>query len=315
MTVTNGYSDIQEFSDVITTDFQVKFESAINQGAALYNDLLTVVTSDGLGAHIPFIDHWEGLDDIELNEQPTSVTTVPISLNENFGRKAKMLQISATSWMNPGLQSLMTTQINALAAEAAYSRGRSIAAILNDGETVPSYDIGQGVFSQTHSLNGVTFSNLLIGNPLTPDGFQAARTVLETVPLGPEGDGLPVSDMLDYTIVIPPALRFTAETLFNQGLLPAGSYANTVGNVLKSAAKIIVSPLLDDPNDWYLIATLAGIKPFVTVRAANSNPALIPLLDETMPHVYELNLYRWVLNLFEETHAVHYYQMVKCTNS
>lgn len=314
-TTTTGYNDIQHFSDVVVDQWQIKFDSLVAAGAGQYNDFLTEITTDGLGAHIPFINKWEKLDEVELNEPLTEVDTIPLSLNADFGRKGKILRISKTNWMNPSAQSRMMTQINTLVAEAAYSRARAIARVWNDGEVIPSYDAGKAVFATDHNLgHGPDFSNYLIDNPLTPEGYSRAKAALKNVPLGPDGDGLP-GDLWEFTLVVPNSLEFTAKTLLNQGLLPAGSYANTVGNVLQSDAKLIISPLLDDPNDWILIATLAGIKPFACIKAENSNPSLIPLIEEWMEHVYNLNWYKWKLDLFEQIETVHYYQMVKNTAS
>ena len=86
-------------------------------------------------------------------------------------------------------------------------------------------------------------------------------------------------------------------------------------NPYNNAATLHVSSLLTDANDWYLIMSLPGITPFMTVKHTTSKPALIPKIADTDLNVMEEKEYRWLLDMAEETYPVHYFQMVKYVNS
>jgi hypothetical protein len=320
MTVNQGFTSIQEFSDVITEKWQINFDQALAAADSLIGDLYEIVDTPGTGAHISFINgvqaQLEELGDTEgLTYQTISATTV----TENWVRKGKGLMISRSKWNNPTSQRLFQKQLDSLVQLVGYSRFQRIVEIFNNGETIPSYDTGQAIFSTTHSLNGITFSNLLANNPLTPEGFNAARAVIQSVPLGPSADGqgfagLPATEMqLELKVFAPSALQLTLETLLNQGLLPAGSYANTVGNVLKDAAKYVITDMLTDPNDWIMVATMTAVKPFAVVRQESSSSALVPLIADDNEMVASNNVYRWALNMFEQLYMIHWYLAVKST--
>jgi len=64
-------------------------------------------------------------------------------------------------------------------------------------------------------------------------------------------NGSPLSIRPGY-LVVPPELEFTAKKLIRSALVP-GSGDNDI-NVLKGIVDVLVEPLLDDPDNWYLVA-------------------------------------------------------------
>ena len=58
-------------------------------------------------------------------------------------------------------------------------------------------------------------------------------------------------------LVVPPELEFTAKKLVNSTLVPGSGYNDI--NVLHGIVEVLVEPLLDDTNNWYLVADPSSI--------------------------------------------------------
>lgn len=305
-------STIVELSEMVNTQWNEKYAQYINAAAKVGNTFSTEIPTKRQGVHVPFINVWKTLTKIELNQKPDYETVVMEYINRKIARYAKGIEISLYDWEDPAAQALLWQQLDAIAAEAAWLRTRRVMYALNNGDTsaVPAYD-GQNLFSNSHTLNGATFDNLLSGT-LSTATFNNAKTVLRKIPLGDDGTYLP-TELAKFYLVVPPALEADARLIIESTTIPEDY--KTALNPYLGAAEIVVNSLLTDDNDWYLIMTLPGLTPFMTVRHVTSKPALIPKIAKTDLNVMEEKMYRWLLDIAEETYPIHFFQMVKVVNA
>ena len=307
-----GFESIVELSDAVISEFSIRYSEAIQGEANKLNFLTKEIVTNTEAVNIPFINRWDQLDELELHGDIDYSTVTGEYINRRIKRFGKGLNISKFSWEAPESQSILMTRLDALVAEAAFLRSRRIAYNLNNGDSIITAYDGQNLFSNTHTLNGITFDNLLAGNTLDATGFNNAREVLKTVPLGKDGSYLP-TEMATFYIVIPSALEELARLTLANDYIYEDNKTST--NPWKGAAEMVVSSLLTDPNDWYLLMTLPGISPFATIKHNTSSASLIAHVSESDPNVEKNAYYEWTCQVFEETYPVHFYQMVKCTNS
>lgn len=128
--------------------------------------------------------------------------------------------------------------------------------LLPNGFTELCYD-GQYFFDTDHPIGdtGSTQSNKL-ATDLDATQFAAARTLLEKMQ---DDNGRPVLNQNpELILVVPPALRSTAE-----GILEVQFLASGATNTNYKAAKIVVSGWITDEDSWFLINGAGTIKPFI----------------------------------------------------
>ena len=63
------------------------------------------------------------------------------------------------------------------------------------------------------------------------------------------------------TLVVPPDLQWTAMELLESTYDPNGE--RMASNVLKGKLQLIVSPYLEDTNNWFLLDTSGAVKPLI----------------------------------------------------
>ncbi len=158
------------------------------------------------------------------------------------------------------------------------------------------YD-GQAFFSTTHPVDpsgatSGTQSNLLSGlGGLSYVNLAKAQAAMMGF-LGP--DGLPMGCYGD-TILVPPSLKYTADTLANATFYPAAvngasSVFGPQTNVWQGQYKVVCTPWLPDTNDpttaaWYLLdCREAGMRPFFWQE--REAPQLVQLVDPSNPAVF-----------------------------
>jgi len=307
-----GFQTIAEFSELVVEQFQHRWGAAI-AAAQKFNEFTQEIIVDQEGVIIPFINSWEGLKEIGLHDNPTGTTFVAEYMQAEIKRFNRFAVASVYDWADAKSRSLVMNQLDAIVAEGAFLRSRRIIRALQLGDTsaIQAYD-GQNLFSNSHTVNGNSFDNLLTGLSLNTSGFNQARLRLQQIPLGPDGTYLP-TEGATFTLIIPPALDVDAELLLNSTTIYEDNKNAT--NPMKSAAQKIVSNQLTDDNDWYLLMSLGSIKPFVTVKHSTSTDSLIPFIADTDLNVVKNKLYEWHLDKIENTVPVHFYQMVKVVNS
>lgn len=136
-----------------------------------------------------------------------------------------------------------------------------------------------------------TQSNIVTTNPLSGPNLAKAQARMQTF-AGP--DGLPMGCYGD-TILVPPSLKYTADTLANSTFFPAYQNGNTSvfsaqTNMFQGQYKVVSSPWLADTGDpatavWYLLdCRYANMRPFFwQMREA---PQLVQLIDPSNPVVF-----------------------------
>jgi len=304
---------IVELSDMVLDGWNIKYAEAIRGASSQFNMLAQTQRTNTEKVNIPFRNTWDQLKSMELHEDMPYETKTAEFITRAIARYGKGVQISKFEWEEPHAQSVLMNAIDALVAETSYRKARAIANVLENGDTgsILAYD-GLNVFATNHTLNNTTFSNLITGQNLDAAGFQVAKARLRRIPLGADGSFLPM-EAAKFFLVVPPELEEDARLLLNSDTIARENI--TARNPWQGAAEPIISELLTDTNDWYLIATTPGLSPFVTVEHTTSSPTLKAYIAETDRNVSENNLYQWNLQILEETYVVHYYQMVKVTNS
>lgn len=174
----------------------------------------------------------------------------------------------------------------------AYYRGRRklLAQLITEGTTTTGlggagYD-GVAFFSNAHP-NGelANQSNVASGgSALNAANFDAAVAQMETL-VNHKGEPL---DIMPDTLVIGPANRSAARSLFQVSTLPNGGD----NEHYQMIPTIIVEPRISG-NAWYLFDTSKTLKPFI-------DQMLMPLELQSMtgldtPNVFEYNEFHWGL--------------------
>jgi len=149
-------------------------------------------------------------------------------------------------------------RINDLARKAKMHSRKLLIEYMIAGTANLSYD-GVAYFATTHPNVAGNQSNLLTGSGVTAakfaDDFNAARAAMINFK---DEKGNPYNEGVgDFLCVIPPGLQNIAEQVFNASLI------SSTTNVLKGAAKIMVSSRFTDVNDWYLAELSGAVKPFI----------------------------------------------------
>jgi phage major head subunit gpT-like protein len=307
---------VRALDRAVTTAYQIEFDKTLSQ-LQDFNDMTMEIPTDSLEAKVVFTNHWNGLEQIEFNENvpQTSVTGEIYTIYAR--RYAKSVWVPKYDYKSPSSQAIIMNNVRAMAREASVQRARRIAYILANGDStaVQTYD-SVNLFSDSHTLNGVTWDNLQAG-ALSASTFETAKQKLRQIPLGPGGSYLPTENA-NFWLIVPPALEKDARLILNNQYL-YDQTGNSTGvpatNPYANAAKLVVSSLLTDSNDWYMILDLPSIKPFATVRSADSTGALVSIMGENDKDVANLQIYQWFVNLIEETYPIHYYLMIKVVNS
>lgn len=141
-----------------------------------------------------------------------------------------------------------------LAYSARYVQEKNAAAPLNNGFSSETSADGVAAFSASHVLGGGgTARNILNpGQDLSWNSLSQAAIDIQNQTLT-EG-GRFVTPIMEWDLIVPPALEFTAARIVNSTLLPG--IADNDKNVLKDRRKfnIIVNPHLTDTDAWFLLA-------------------------------------------------------------
>lgn len=304
-----GLQTIEEFSDLVTTQWQVKFDAIIKSQSALGEALALQVITDTEEARVPFFDRWPGLKQLGINEEKSYETLVADYITVAISRFANGLTLSKTKWSDSVTQSLVMSQIDALVSEVALAPTRRVVDVCNYGETAAYNGQLDGVpyFSTSHTINGYNYSNL-IHEPLDADGFQAAISALSQAPLGPDGEALPLEGAEFHLVFHPARIQDVGLLLDSSTIALANIFAK---NPWQGYAKQWPTPWLISEDDWMLFMTLPGVKPFATVRNSASTGSLIPNIADDDYLVRTRNLYTWDVDLLQNSAPIHPYQGLK----
>lgn len=186
-----------------------------------------------------------------------------------------------------------------LARHARLNSDVQIAATIEANAT--GYD-GKAFFASDHPYDpsGATpgsQSNLLTTNPLNSSNLAKSQAAMMTFK-GP--DALPMGSYGD-TLLVPPSLKYTADTLANATFFPEAKNgtSNAVfgaqSNVFQGQYKVVVSPYLTDTGSadtavWYLLDCRSPkMRPFFWQEREPAQ--LISMIDPASPTVFFEDIY------------------------
>ena len=124
----------------------------------------------------------------------------------------------------------------------------TITGVIDDPSTVKIYD-GQPFFYTAHkSRMGTSYSNYTASNSLSHTNLQTIWLTFHTTNNRDERDE--IIELSADTLLIPPALKFTAQTILQTTLIP-GNNDNDV-NVLRTIVEPLEWAYLTDTDGWFL---------------------------------------------------------------
>jgi len=282
-----------DFTEAMKKDAYGYFWEAYEQKAPVYENIFDVVESDaayekfttaiGMG---DLLEKPEG-EDLQI-DAPMEGYTV-ICKNRTFGRIARfskesiednqrgsLVQQAVSSWGKAYLRTkekFYAKFFNKGAMTAGNDVfNNTIANVIDDPSGNLIYD-GKPFFSTAHPDKvGNTYSNYNASNALTESNLKTVYlTYTSTNNRDERGN---VIELTPDVILIPPALKFTAQVLLNTTLIP-GSADNDI-NVLRGLVDSLEWSYLDDTDGWFLGQRKAGL--MATMR---QDPVIDAWQDET----------------------------------
>jgi len=120
---------------------------------------------------------------------------------------------------------------------------------------------GKPFFSASRKIGKAAINNVVSG-ALSVSTYETARSQMMQFR---KADGTPIGLVPDL-LMVGPALENTARRILKAELVAEGG--NTVSNVHKDEAEVLVNPFLvgDNGNKWYLVCTRRGIKPVIVQK-------------------------------------------------
>jgi phage major head subunit gpT-like protein len=163
----------------------------------------------------------------------------------------------------------------------------------NTAHPVDPNDPSKGTYCNDFTGGGVVINGKLVGGALSPVSL---GTVFEEMVSRKGEDGEPLGVMPD-TLLIPPQLKTTAETLVNSSFFAPPAIGNLTGQVgpvdnpyQRFGFKIVVAPeLAAQPNVWYLLDCSKAVKPFVFQQ--RQAPNFVYRIQEQDPAVFDSHTY------------------------
>jgi len=266
-----------QFTEAMKKDMYSYFWEAYPEIPPVYEDIFEIVPSDaayeqfssaiGLGE---LLEKPEG-EDMQPDTPIESYTIV--CKNRSFGRIVRMSYETVSDAQKVGnmLQSTVGTwgRMLPITKEKFYAKffnqgamiaghavfNNTITEVVTDPSGNKIYD-GQPFFSTAHPDKvGNTYANYTSSRALSAANLQTTYTTFTTTNNRDErGEKIAITP---DTLLIPPALRFTADTILNSALIP-GSQDNDV-NVLRSIVTPVQWHYLTDTDSWFLGVRKMGL--------------------------------------------------------
>lgn len=312
--MSKALSTLTALDAYIRKEFDLSYEMALGDKTNYLTTLASEAPANGRVVRFPFFQNSTTVRAFNEGE-PVQFDTLKGEYVEIALKKfAQAIEIPKLDFENKLYQTMLTERTQGIATQMAWMPWERIITALVEGNTNAYYTMwdGQLFFSNTHSIFGQAYDNLLAG-ALNKANFIAAKTTLRNIPAGPDGRFLPMGNAKFY-LIVPPALAYDAYELINNSWAPQATF-NTE-NILKAEAEIIVDERLTDANDWYLCASLPSMKPFVHLRheGAAGSRTLVSQIRPEDENVYNLDAYRWLATSFEECFPSQFYLCVKVVN-
>jgi hypothetical protein len=223
----------------------------------------------------------------------------------------KGLRIKISQFSDPYWQNMFMKRVNGLSTRMAYLPLARLCNALNYGDTDAYYTMwdSKQFFATDHSLNGRTYCNLFNAE-FSEDNFIAVQAAMEAIPWSQENYTYLPMDGAKWTVILHPSKRFEARKILQNAMYAKENY-NTE-NVLQNEADVITTNRLIDKNDWFLIATLPGINPFIHVE--NTEEWTRQLIDEndSWKETVKRGWYQWFIRTQEEVFPSNWFMVSKC---
>lgn len=272
--------------------FDLRFRTAMKRRENWWSKVATEVMSGGAEMRYPWITGLSGLREWVGERVVDALSTrIQIIPNKDF---EKTVKIPRNAYLDDQI-GLYGGQVDELGYQAMKWPDDLMASAIQAGSAVATYD-GQGFFDTDHPQNldnpsSAVQSNLLINTPLTADNYNIARTTMRSWLT--DGGGRPMG-VKPTILMVPPQLEKTAKDIIAGNVLAslvknvAGSEnvaAVAIDNTLKGTAEVVVvDELGNKPDDWFLLDTSRGVKPFIFQN--RQAPNLVSLTQQNDRNVF-----------------------------
>ena len=294
-----------EFTEALKKDSYRWYFESYPEKPPVYQELFEVVPSDaayemftsavGLGE---LLEKPEG-EDLQADRPMESYTIV--CKNRTFGRLVRfsyetvqdvkkvsnLLQTTIGKWASSVVET-KEKQHAQIFNYGAYTAGNSvfnntITEVITDSSGNLIYD-GKAFFATDHPDKvGNTYSNYESADSLTPDNLKANHLIFTGT--NNRNERGQIIEWAPDTLLIPPALEFTAREILNTTALPY-SQDNTL-NVLNNIISPVVWPYLTDSDGWFLLKRKFGL-----MATSRQDVVLDTWEDETSKDLYASILMR-----------------------
>ena len=165
-----------------------------------------------------------------------------------------------------------------------------------NGQSILAYD-GLTFFNDAHYVNGRNTADGTYDNNLTTTALSSANLAVAEAALAliPDNRGKPLKQALTH-LVVPPQLAQDAfalayaRTVSTGGQNPSGEELRAKRNL--PPLEVVVAPELGTAaTTWYAVSNSTGRAPIIWQETEALH--IVPLIDPTMKHVIEDNLYVW----------------------
>lgn len=241
--------------------FSKNFEDAyFSEPAPLLDNIASNIPSNTRDQRYPFVQALSGAMRQWVGERQTQNVVVDGFVVTNL-RYENTLAIQVDDLMDDQYSVYSNMLIPNLARHAKLLPDQQIANVINGNQV--GFD-GVTFFNSAHPIDpsGLTTgtqSNIVTTNPLNATGLAKAQAVM----MGLKGpDGLPMGSY-GNVILVPPSLKFAADTIANSSYFPINQNGQTgvfgsASNVFQGQYTVVASPWITDTGDpttaaWYLL--------------------------------------------------------------
>lgn len=193
-----------------------------------------------------------------------------------------------------------------LGQQVAEWRDRELARVIEAGTTQTCWD-GQPFFDTSHPVDpdntgAGTNSNKLIGATYdisgnSGDPLVAYAAVKAAMALWKREDGAQIATIPDTIMVHPNEEKFGKQIKNALVTLQNGTGSAGVSNVFQGDVNLIINPYLTTTSGkpWYLMKTMAPVKPFIWQNREDAN--LVARMSLTDENVFKLRQFEWGVDL------------------
>lgn len=285
----------------LALNLDMRFQQAMTQAPSFYQRVATETRSNTFANLYPLFDRMPGQLRKWVGERVKQSGTMFEYLlkNEKYEGTVSIRRED----VEDNQVDLYGYLVDGIGYETRVWPDKLITSILEAGTTNTTFD-GQPFFSAAHPLDasvagGAVQSNLFNTanggtRPLTAPNLGYVTTAVRSLK---GADNNPLGIGARISLMVPPALEWTARTILNTGMIAptaasAGNAANiAVTNVYQGAADLIVNPWLTSATAWYVMATDVPIKPFIFQRRTDPEFTALTANDDENVFLHDEYIY------------------------